>query len=590
MNLDLEHAKYEVDSKNAELLVTDNKNKQHFLKKINHKKSKILSSLGDNIENIDSFDKENLEFFQYFADRIAIRDNDIKNKILTATIYKIKGNDVIVDMGLKNYGKLNKEELKIGANSLNVKVGDKLPVLADSIDAKFTPYIKTSWEKARRIELWEQLDELRKNKTIIYGSIQSETRGGYIANIMGIKAFVPGSHVDFRPPEKDALEKMKFEEQPFLIVSMERDDKKNNIVISRREVLNLERMKIKDCAIEKIKVGDVLSGVVKNIAPYGCFINLKIPGMEDASVDGLLHINDISWSKISHPSEVLSIGSEIKVVVIGLSVEDKKISLGVKQLSESPWKGLSERLIVGSKVKGVIKNATDYGYFVDLECGVEGLVHLSEVSWSKKNPGLSIGQEVEVMVLLVDEEKSRISLSIKQCLENPWKKFAETQKVNQIIKAKIKKIIDFGLFIDLGFDIEGLVHVSDLNWDSDEANKMLTKFKIDEVIQMKILSIDINKGRVALGLKQLENDFFQAFLNARKIGDIVKCKINNTWNDKIEVLIFDAQSTLIIDGLSNLPEDFESEKQVKYLKDAEIDVKIIEIDPSIRKLVLSARI
>jgi small subunit ribosomal protein S1 len=584
MNLDLETGNINNIEEEIEI------EKNSYLKKIDQKRSKILFSLGDTFQGEDFFDDEDQDVIDYFSEKVAVKETDIVNKILISTVYKIKGNDVIVDMGLKNYGKLNKEELRIGLNNISVKVGDKLPVIAESVDARFNPYIKASWEKAKRLEIWDQLEELRKNKTVIYGSLQSETRGGYIANIMGVKAFVPGSHVDFRPPEKEVLEQMKLEEQPFLIVSMERDDKKNNIVVSRREVLNLERMKIKDSAIEKIKVGDIVSGVVKNIAPYGCFINLKIPGMEEIPVDGLLHINDISWSKISHPSEILSIGSEIKVMIIGLSNEDRKISLGIKQLTESPWKGLADRLVVGSKIKGVVKNATDYGYFVDIEGGIEGLVHISEVSWSKKNLGLSIGQEVTVMILFVDEEKSRISLSIKQCLDNPWKKFAEKNNINDVIKAKVKKIVDFGLFIDLGYDIEGLVHISDLSWDLEEAQKVLARIKIEDELQMKILGIDVNKGRVALGIKQLEKDLFQDFINSKKLGDTIQCKINGIWNEKIEILIPEASSTLIVEGQDNLPSDFEEEKGKKYAKDNEIILKIVEIDQSIRKIILSAKI
>jgi len=556
------------------------------LKKIDHTKSKVLYSLCDN--SMEDFIDNEDEFSAYFSEKISLKNNNITNKILTAVVYKIKGNDVIVDVGLKNYGKLNKDELKVGINTINIKVGDKIPVVADSIDARISPYIKTSWEKAKRIELWDYLEECKKNKTVIYGAIQSETRGGYIANVMGVKAFIPGSHVDFRPPEKEVLDKMKMQEEPFIIISMEKSDQKSNIVISRREVLNLERIKIKDSAIEKIKIGDVLTGVIKNIAPYGCFVNLFIPGMENIPVDGLLHINDISWLKISHPSEVLSVGSEIQVVVIGLSPEDRKISLGIKQLTESPWKGLSEKLVVGSKVKGVVKSAAEYGYFIDLENGVEGLVHTSEISWSKKSPNLSIGQEVEVMILVVDEEKARISLSIKQCLENPLKKFSEKHKINDIVKGKIKKIMDFGFFIDLDIDIEGLVHISDFSWSQEECQKMLSRFKIDDEISVKILSMDIGKNRVYLGIKQIENDKFYDFISQKKLDDIIKCKVNNNWNDKIEILIPEVGSTFIIEG-ELLSVDFELEKDKKYLKDSEIDTKIIEIDPDLRKFLLSCR-
>jgi small subunit ribosomal protein S1 len=576
-------------------------NSRNVFKRMPSSKQKVLFSMGDNRAD-EFFEEEDREdFYGYFKDALFSCDNvDITNKILEGIIRKIKGNDIIVDIGLKNYARLNKDELRNGINNLNPRIGEKIKVVAESREAKYSPYIKSSWEKARRIELWDQFEEFKKNKNVISGSIQSETRGGYIANIMGVKAFIPGSHVDFRPPEKDVLEKMKSQEQQFIIVSMDKNGNKSNIVVSRREVLNLERMKVKDKAIKNIKVGDVYCGVVKTITQYGYFIDLEIPGCEDSTsddgkeacrVDGLLHVNDTSWFRISNPSDVLSVGSKVNVVVISLSPEDRKISLGMKQLTENPWKGLSERLVVGSKVKGIVKSHADYGYFVSLpDSDVEGLVHNSEISWFKQNAGLSIGQEVEVMVLFVDEEKARVSLSIKQCLENPWQKFADKHKINDIIKVKIKKVVEFGCFVDLENGIEGLVHISDLSSKQEDTQRILFDLKTDETISVKILSMDVNKGRVALGLKQVQEDPFLDFLKSKNIGDILKVKINNQWNEKLEILIQEANLILYIDKLENLPEDFEAEKQTKYLKDSEMNVKILELDPSIRKIVLTARV
>lgn len=569
------------DHENETSTIIDNS-----LKRIDHRKAKVLFSLGDNgAENFFDQDQDSVE---YFSSKLGIKKESINNKILSATIYKIKGNDVIVDMNLKNYGKLAKDELRIGLKNLDVKIGDKIPVLAESIDAKHGPYIKASWEKAKRLELWDEFEKFKQEKTIVMGSIQSETRGGYVANIMGVKCFIPGSHIDFRPPEKKVLDELKAQEQQFIVLSMERDENKNNIVVSRREVLNLERMKIKDVAIDKIKIGDVLDGVVKNIAPYGCFINLKVPGMENIAVDGLLHINDISWSKIAHPSECLSLGSEVKIKVINLFPEERKISLGIKQLTDSPWKGLSERLIVGTKTKGVVKNTADYGYFVEIQEGIEGLVHVSEISWSKKANNLNIGQEVDVVILTVDEEKARISLSIKRCFENPWEKFAEKNKINDVISVEIKKIVDFGIFVDLGMDIEGLIHISDLAWNTEDAQKALAKFKVGSQVEAKILSIDTQKGRVALGVKQLEKDYLYEFLTKAQVGQAMECVIVSNWNDKMEVEVAEAKSNVHIEG-DNLPTDFAEEKQNKYAKDAKINCKIVSINPEKRELILSTR-
>ena len=556
----------------------DSDAKQTF-KKINQDKTKFLSSIGD-----DGTIPECLELNIFFDSKLNVATTKIKNLILDAKICRIEAGNVIVDMNLKNFGRLSKEELRIGLNPLDIIIGDTIKVVADSIDARNGQYIKVSWEKARRISLWSQFEEYKNNKTVLYGAILSDTRGGYVANIQGVKVFIPGSHLDFKLLEKHALEDLKRQEQPFIILSMERDEKakKDNIVVSRREVLNQERMKVKDSAINQIKIGNILKGVIKSIAPYGCFVNLQIPGIE-TNVDGLLHINDISWSKIGHPSESLSIGDEVEVIVINLIPEERKISLGMKQLKASPWKGLTERLKVGSKIKGVINNTTDYGCFVEIEDGIEGLVHVSEMSWSKKNPNLSVGQEVEVVILAIDEEKTRISLSIKQCFDNPWKKFSEINKIGGIMGVTVKKIVDFGVFVDLGNDVEGLIHISDISWNND-TQKILPTMKIGSSVNAKILSIDIEKGRIALGLKQLIRDYYEEFLTKITVSSIIKgCIIVGSWNDKLEIEIPEARTIVSLDINTRAPQ-YKSDKQTLCAKGQNIDCKVADINKENRKL------
>lgn len=569
----------------AENLTTSDHSRRevrYHLKKIDHTKSKILSSIGDDSDIPECNDLES-----FFHSKLDVTTSRIDSIVLDAKICRIEAGNIIVDMNLKNYGRLPKDELRIGLKPVNVSVGDTIQVVAESIDAKGYQYIRVSWEKARRLTLWETFEEYKNKKTVIYGAILGETRGGYTANIQGVKVFIPGSHLDFRPPERNTLEGLKETEQPFIILSMERDEKKDNIVVSRREVLNGERMKIKDVAISQIKIGDVLKGIVKSIAPYGCFVNLKIPGME-SNVDGLLHINDISWSKITHPSEMIQIGDEIEVVVINLIPEERKISLGMKQLQANPWKDLISKLKVGDKIRGLIKNTTDYGVFVEIENGIEGLVHVSEISWNKKGSHFSVGQETDAIILAIDEEKTRISLSIKQCTENPWEKFAKIHKPGSIISVFVRKITDFGIFADLGNDIEGLIHISDVSWEND-AQKIISRIKVGSDINVKVLSVDPEKGRVALGLKQLIRDYFEEFLAKAKVGDIVKnCIIFGSWNEKLEIEIPEARSIVTLD-IDHLPMNYQEEKQGLYAKGNTMDCRVLSIDKENRKIVLTGK-
>ena len=559
------------------------------LKKTDTEKTKFLYSIGDNDEIPTC--KDLLEFFDK---KLNVAQTTIKDTVLDAKICRIEAGNIIVDMNLKNFGKLPKEEIRIGITPLNVNIGDVIKVVAESIDAKKnSPYIKVSWEKARRITLWEKFEESQRNSVTLQGSIISETRGGYYVNIQGVRCFCPGSHLDFKTLERSAIEEMKSNEQPFLILSMDKGDKNkkdsgkkgDDIVVSRREVLNKIRMEIKDIAISQINLGDIIEGTVKSIAPYGCFVNLAING-KPSSVDGLLHVNDIAWEKCTHPSENISIGQSVKVKVIGLIPGDRKISLGLKQLQVSPWENITSKFKIGSIVKGVIKNTTDYGCFVEIDKGIEGLVHISEMSWFKRNLHVSVGQELDVMILTIDEEKTRIGLSIKQCTENPWVKFSEKNKTGSIMQVTIKKHAEYGLFVDLGTDLEGLVHISDVAWNDAQKIMNSEALGIGRKINVKILSIDIEKSRIALGIKQCERDYFEEFLKKVSVGHIIKnCIIMGSWNNKIEIEIPEAKTIVSLD-INTLPQIGNQDRQSIYTKDRTIDCKVAEVDRERRKITL----
>lgn len=424
-----------------------------------------------------------------------LKKSDITEGAVTkGTIVAVSDDFVTVDVGLKSEGQIPLKEFQSGGRIPELKIGDEVDVFVERIENRQGEAV-LSREKALREEAWGRLEEACAKAEHVMGVIFGKVKGGFTVDIQGAVAFLPGSQVDIRPI-KDIGPLMGVQ-QPFQILKMDR--KRGNIVVSRRAILEESRQGQRDEILKNIKEGDTLEGIVKNITDYGAFIDM-------GGVDGLLHVTDISWKRINHPSEVFAIGDTIKVIVTKYDQDTKRISLGMKQLESNPWQGVDTQFKQGDRFSGRISNVTDYGAFVELADGIEGLVHVSEMSWTKKNihPSkiVTVGQQVDVVVLEVDQEKHRISLGIKQCEDNPWQTFADKHKEGDVIDGTIRNITEFGLFIGLEGDIDGLVHHSDISWEKS-GEEAIKEYSKGATVQAKILLVDVEKERVSLGIKQL---------------------------------------------------------------------------------------
>jgi small subunit ribosomal protein S1 len=436
-----------------------------------------------------------------------------------------------------------------------------------------------SREKARREEAWGQLEVAFNNSERVTGVIYSRVKGGFTVDLTGVSAFLPGSQVDIRPV-RDVTPLMG-NPQPFQILKMDRA--RGNIVVSRRAVLEESRAEARSELIENLKEGQVLQGVVKNITDYGAFVDL-------GGVDGLLHVTDIAWQRINHPSEALQIGQTVDVQVIRFNPETQRISLGMKQLQSDPWDGVEAKYPVGTKFTGRVTNIADYGAFVELEPGIEGLVHVSEMSWTKKNvhPGkiVSTSQEVEVMVLDVDPQKRRISLGLKQCLDNPWDSFMAENPVGAQLEGEIKNITEFGLFVGLPGEIDGMVHMSDISWDKSGEDAIAQYNKAD-IVQVKVLDIDVVKERISLGIKQLSEDQVSAGMEGVKKGAVVTCTVSRVLDSGIEVMANETVPGFI--RKSDLSRERSEQRPDRFAVGEKVDAKVTTIDKSGRKINLSVK-
>ena len=485
---------------------------------------------------------------------------------------------IVVDVGLKNEGRIAVSEFQLIKGQELPKVGDIVDVYVEKVEGRRGTVL--SREKAIREESWVKLERIFEKTENIIGTIFGRVKGGFTVDLDGVVAFLPGSQADVRPI-KDPTVFMGIP-QPFQILKMDR--KLGNIVVSRKAILEESRSEERVKMLANIKEGDVLDGVVKNITDYGAFVDL-------GSVDGLLHVTDISWSRINHPSEVLSFGQEIKVMVIKFNEETKRISLGMKQLDANPWENITEEFPIGKVMSGKITNIADYGVFIELKDGIEGLVHSSEIAWGKssQNPKklLNIGQEVEFVILDVDTERHRISLSIKKCQNNPLVKFAEQNPVGSIIKAPIRNITDFGMFVALDENTDGMIHESDISWENDGVELLKNYNKGDEV-ECKVLNIDIEKDRVALGIKQLTEEPDQVVVvDTYKKNMVVTCVVISTNNDGVEVSV-DNNATGFIKKI-DLSAERSEQKSERFVEGDRIDAKIISIEKSGRRLNLSIK-
>jgi small subunit ribosomal protein S1 len=432
--------------------------------------------------------------------------------IVKGTVVAIENGYVLVDAGLKSESSIPADEFKNAAGEIEIEIGAEVDVALDAVEDGFGE-TKLSREKAKRHEAWIQLEKAYEDAETVVGIINGKVKGGFTVELNGIRAFLPGSLVDVRPVRDTAhLENKELE---FKVIKL--DQKRNNVVVSRRAVIESENSVERDELLASLQEGMEVKGIVKNLTDYGAFVDL-------GGVDGLLHITDMAWKRVKHPSEIVNVGDEINVKVLKFDRERTRVSLGLKQLGEDPWVAIAKRYPEGTKLSGRVTNLTDYGCFVEIEEGVEGLVHVSEMDWTNKNihPSkvVNVGDEVEVMVLDIDEERRRISLGLKQCKANPWQQFAEMQAKGDRVTGKIKSITDFGIFIGLEGGIDGLVHLSDISWNV-AGEEAVRDFKKGDEISAVVLAVDAERERISLGIKQIEEDPFNGFVAVNKKGALV---------------------------------------------------------------------
>src|SRR5690242_19919680 len=432
--------------------------------------------------------------------------------IVSGVVVEIRNDVIVINAGLKSEGIVPIEQFWNERGELEVKVGDEVKVALDAIEDGFGE-TRLSREKAKRSLVWDELEEAQTANAAVTGRISGKVKGGFTVDIKDVRAFLPGSLVDVRPVRDPSY--LEGKELEFKIIKLDR--KRNNVVVSRRAVVESEFSEEREKLLERLQEGAVVKGVVKNLTDYGAFVDL-------GGIDGLLHITDMAWKRVRHPSEVVNVGDELEVRVLKFDRERNRVSLGLKQLGEDPWVAISRRYPTGTRLFGKVSNVTDYGCFVELEPGVEGLVHVSEMDWTNKNVNpaklVQVGDEVEVMVLDVDEERRRISLGIKQTQANPWESFAAIHKKGDKVKGSIKSITDFGIFVGLDGGIDGLVHLSDISWQTT-GEDLVRNFKKGDEIEAVVLAVDPERERISLGIKQLEQDPFGQYMGTHPRGSIV---------------------------------------------------------------------
>jgi small subunit ribosomal protein S1 len=505
---------------------------------------------------------------------------DFEETVVTGIVTAIEKDVAVVDVGLKTEGRVALKEFSQPGKPAELKVGDSVEVFVERVENAQGEAV-ISREKARREEAWDRLEKVYEKNERVDGEIFNRVKGGFTVDLGGAVAFLPGSQVDIRPV-RDAGPLMNIP-QPFRILKM--DKRRGNIVVSRRAILEEDRAEQRQEVVKELNEGDEREGIVKNITEYGAFVELA-PG-----VDGLLHVTDMSWSRVNHPSEVLNVNDTIRVKIIKINPDTHRISLGIKQLSPDPWEGVAAKYPISAKFSGKVTNITDYGAFVELEDGIEGLVHVSEMSWVKKNvhPGkiVSTSQEVEVMVLEVDETKRRISLGLKQCADNPWERFAEEHPIGSMIEGEIKNITEFGLFVGLNEEMDGMVHLSDLDWNRS-GEEAIKDYQKGQVIQAKVLDVDPDKERISLGVKQVGSDPLETIGDISR-GSDVTCTVTAIESGGIEVQVGGAEGPKAFIRKSDLSKDRGEQRPERFAVGDKIDARVTAIDSKTRRINVSIK-
>lgn len=521
---------------------------------------------------------DSMESFAALFEESLARQEMRSGEVITAEVVSIDHNFVVVNAGLKSESYVPIEEFRNDRGELEVAIGDFVHVAIDALEDGFGE-TRLSREKAKRIAAWNDLEKALNEGSLVKGLITGRVKGGLTVMTNSIRAFLPGSLVDMRPVKDTTPYEGK--EYEFKVIKLDR--KRNNVVVSRRAVLEETMGEEREKLLSNLKEGTVVKGIVKNITDYGAFVDL-------GGIDGLLHITDLAWRRVRHPSEVLAVGDEIEAKVLKFDQEKNRVSLGLKQLGEDPWVGIARRYPQGTRLFGKVTNITDYGAFVEVEQGIEGLVHVSEMDWTNKNihptKVVQLGDEVEVMILEIDEDRRRISLGMKQCMSNPWDDFAINHKKGDKVRGQIKSITDFGVFIGLEGGIDGLVHLSDLSW-SESGEDAVRRFKKGDEVEAVVLAIDVERERISLGVKQLEGDPFTNFIATHEKNSLVRGTVKSvdargaviTLNEEVEGYLRASEAaTHRVDDLTTV------------LKEgAEVELMIINVDRKTRSINLSIR-
>ncbi|MFA9550723.1 MAG: 30S ribosomal protein S1 [Hyphomicrobium sp.] len=517
------------------------------------------------------------EFAALLAESLS-KEDAVEGSVVKGKVVGLEKDVAVIDVGLKMEGRVPVREFSTPGNPAELKVGDEVEVYLERVENALGEAV-LSREKARREESWTRLEKQFEKGEKVSGVIFNKVKGGFTVDLDGAVAFLPGSQVDIRPVRD--IGPLMHQPHPFQILKMDR--RRGNIVVSRRSVLEETRAEQRADIVARLAEGQVIEGLVKNITDYGAFIDL-------GGIDGLLHVTDMAWRRVNHPSEILNVGDTVKVQIIRINTETQRISLGMKQLQDDPWQSIETKYPVGQRVQGTVTNIADYGAFVELEPGVEGLIHVSEMSWTKKNihPGkiVSTTQQVEVQVLEVDPNKRRISLGLKQTQDNPWEAFISVHPKGSMVEGPIRNITEFGLFIGLEGGVDGMVHLSDLDW-TKSGDEVIKDYKKGDTVKAAVLDVDSQKERISLGIKQLAGDPIDA-LGRYKKGDIVTCEVIAVQENGIEVKVGDGEITAFVKR-SDLSRDRSEQRPDRFNVGDKVDAAVMGIDKAARRLSVSVK-